>query len=221
MLEGDIESMVELDGVNILGGDTKTITIVPAIGLHSLEIRGTVDHRAAFLRVLWKPPEGPLTPIPANNLFHGAIRPLGLAGQFYRESTAAQVPDASHVTPAMDLFYYDPVLPEPYFAVWQGRLHVSDADTYRFRLQGAGTVKLYVDDRFVAEYPEASNPGPPGARRLGSGPHDIRVEYISPSPPSQFEVLWASTSTQFEPIPIELLSPATDQMFRVVESAGQ
>jgi hypothetical protein len=43
------------------------------------------------------------------------------------------------------------------------------------------------------------------------------VEYFSPGPPSEFQVLWAQPDRPIAPIPVGMLRPSPELMFRVVE----
>jgi hypothetical protein len=217
-LEDDVGAEVALDGRRILWGGQRSIRIDPAVGLHTLEVTGLVGDTGGLLRLLWQPPGGEPEAIPAGHLFHGTVRPVGLSGRFTPTGAGEEVAIATHVTPAMDAFYYDPVVPEPYVAVWEGTLDVPARDRYRFEVGGAGAVTLAVDGVV-----QAQSPGPPPADSIGgvfldAGDHLIRVEYRSDFPPSEFEVLWAPRGQPLAPIPIERLSPAPERMFRIVDA---
>ncbi|HBJ32709.1 MAG TPA: hypothetical protein DDY93_15245, partial [Dehalococcoidia bacterium] len=216
-LDGDINATVELDGRKILDQDKLEVSLVPAVGLHSISIRGTIDESNTFIRLLWQPPDGDLEPVPVNNLYHGSVRPIGLAGRFFGGQEAKDTPDASHVTPATDNFYYTPVVEEPSIGVWEGALTIEGPSVYQFRVQGAGTVKLYVNDKLVASRPPSDDVEDAGEIGLQAGVVPIRVTYFSPSPPSQFKVLWAPLGRPFEPIPQELMTPSQERMFRVID----
>ena len=216
-LDGDINATVELDGRKILDQDKLEVSLVPAVGLHSISIRGTIDESNTFIRLLWQPPDGDLEPVPVNNLYHGSVRPIGLAGQFFGGQEAKDTPDASHVTPATDNFYYTPVVEEPSLGVWEGALTIEGPSVYQFRVQGSGTVKLYVNDKLVASRPPSDDVEDAGEIGLQAGVVPIRVTYFSPSPPSQFKVLWAPLGRPFEPIPQELMTPSQERMFRVID----
>ena len=116
----------------------------------------------------------------------------------------------------MDTFWYDPVVAEPYLAVWEGTLDVFIGGDHRFEVQGFGAVRLFIDGDLLAQHPPAESAPAEAYLRLDAGKHQIRVEYSSPSPPSQFEVLWAPPGRPLEPLPIEQLSPAPERMFTVV-----
>ena len=215
-LEGGARAEVALDGRRLLWGDQPSVRIDPAVGLHSIEITAHVQDRAEALRLAWQPPGGELGPIPAGHLFRGSVRPVGLAGRFYGTRVEAQVADATRVTPAMDTFYYDPVIPEPYLGIWEGSLDVPASGGYRFEVRGAGVVRLQLDGQLRAQNPPSGPVAPSVTVALDAGKHPIRVEYVSDRPPSQFEVLWAPPGGELEPIPIDRLSPAPEHMFRVM-----
>ena len=215
-LQGEARAEVALDGRRLLWGDRTSVRIDPAVGLHSIEVTAHVRDRAEALRLAWQPPGGELVPIPAEHLFRGSVRPVGLTGRFYRSAVEAQVADAMRVTPAMDTFYYDPVIPEPYLAIWEGMLDVPVSGGYRFEVRGAGIVRLQLDGQLRAQNPPSGPAVPSVTVTLDAGKHPIRVEYVSDRPPSEFEVLWAPPGVGLEPIPIDRLSPAQEQMFRVI-----
>ena len=215
-LEGEPGAELLLDGRLILGRERTSVRIEPAVGLHSLLVRGSLVDRGSTLRLLWQPPGERLGPVPLSNLYHGSVRPVGLAGRFYRERLELDVADATRVTPAMDTFYYDPVLPEPYLASWSGALDVPVGGPYRFSVGGAGTVRLFVDGQQRAESPPSGSADPEGTVLLGAGTHSILVAYLSLFPPSQLEVLWAPPGSTLKPIPIERLSPDPEHMFRIL-----
>jgi len=219
VLEDDVGAAVALDGRRILWSEQRSIRIDPAVGLHSLEVTGLVGDTGGLLRLLWQPPGGELEAIQPGHLYHGPVRPVGLSGRFTPRGVVGEVATATQVTPAMDTFYYDPVVPEPYVAVWEGTLDVPTRDRYRFEVSGAGAVTLAVDGVV-----QAQSPGPPPANSVGgvlldAGDHPIWVEYRSDSPPSVFEVLWGPRGRPMAPIPIERLSPAPERMFRIVSES--
>ena len=214
-VDGTAEVEVFLDGRSILDGRRTAARIEPAVGLHALKILARVEDLPDFLRLSWQVPSGEMGPIGVENLFHGAVRPVGLAGRFYSAGVESGAPEAMRVTPAVDVFYYDPVVPEPYLVVWEGHIDVSVSGDYRFRATGAGVVNVFVDGEMMASGPESDS----GIGvSLAQGVHPFRVEYLSESPPSQIEVYWAPPGRGLEPIPIERLSPAAAWMFSVVSS---
>ena len=215
--EGSIETVVEIDGQRVLDGDRTRRKIVLAEGLHSLSISATIEKEGDFIRVLWKPPDGEIEPIPLSRLFRGTVRPIGLAGRFYEGMEVGDVPDAMQTTPTMDLFHYVPVVPEPYVAVWEGSIDVEQTGTHRFRVSGSGQVKLFLDDYQIAQWPPGSGLESEASPFIRSGEHAIRVEYSTESPPSELEVLWAPPDAPLQPIPVEMLTPSPEWMLRLVK----
>ncbi len=215
--DGDAE--LYLDGQRVLHSDQPSAKIVPAVGLHSLELKGRVEDPNGTLRLLWQPPGAELAPIPSGNLYHGSIRPLGLAGRFFKDGdeVGVAVAGASRVTPVLDTFWYEPVLEEPYRAVWEGNLEAHEAGDYRFELEGFGELTLYIDDRLVAARPGGLAPEPEEVVRLQVGRHSIRLEYFSQFPPSEFEVFWTPPDEPRATIPVGSLTPKPESMFRIVE----
>ena len=217
-LEGPSSAEVLFDGERLLWSDRKAARIEPAVGLHYLTVKNRGAGNSGAVRLWWQPPGGDLAPIPYERMYHHPVRPVGLAGRFYRGSGEKDRPDAVHVTHAMDVVYYHAVLPYPYLAVWEGTLEAPASGRYAFRVGGFGAVTLTVDEELTARSPSGPAVGPYGIADLDAGEHKIRVEYRAPFAPSEVEVLWAPPGKPLGPIPIERLSPAREHMFRVVPS---
>ena len=213
-LSGVTDAVVELDHRPVLNAASRDVTVVPAVGLHSLSIRAMIDEPGDFIRLSWQPPGGTLEPIPFSNLYHGSVRPVGLAGRFYAGRAEKDVPDAVHTTPAADNFYYNPVVAEPYLAIWTGVLRVERSGQHTFRIEGAGTVELTIDGSRAALKP-AGIGSKTRELPLSAGERHIRIEYRSVAPPSEFKVLWAPPDRPLMPIPPERMTPAWEQLFRI------
>ena len=217
-LQGNSTAQVFLNGILLLSNETRIVRIEPAVGIHAIEVRGRVEDDPGVLRLAWRPPGGEMQPIPIDNLYHGAIRPMGLAGHFFGgdRRTEDGVPDAMRVTATVgSAFWYKPVVPEPYFAVWEGALDVPSDGQYRFRLRETfGEMRLFVDGALVAD----TNGRHEGEASLSQGQREIRLEYFSAHPPSQFQVLWQPPGQPESLLPIERLSPAPERMFRLLDA---
>lgn len=236
-LESSSPAAVTLDGMTILSEPHTQVTISPSVGLHSLEVRGRAQHSDGILRLLWQPPPAPpkedgrqiadegaderaLEPIPASNLYHGDIRPVGLSGRFFetaggKNQIAGRVPDAMQVTPGIGgAFWYHPVLESPHIAVWDGALNALESGLYRFRFGDVhGKVIVAVDGNTVIDTTAARE----NEVELVEGRHRIRVEYFSSRGSPQFEILWTPPGKPETRIGPEYLSPASEHMFRVIE----
>ncbi len=227
-LEGDADAEVLLDGQRVLGANKTSVRIVPAEGLHSIEVRGRA-RQSSELRLLWQPPRGALGPIPADNLYHGAVRPVGLVGRVFWGNTESDTPFASLVMPGLNDFYYAPVLEEASFSVWEGSLDVPQNGAYRFTLDALGEARLFLDGALMAQYPPTSGVSDEARLFLESGAHSIRVEHFSEGPsfdsaqdrPWHFQVLWASEGGALQAVPLGLLSPAPERMFSVVDELSR
>ena len=217
-LQGNTSAQVFLNGILLLSDDDPTARIAPAVGLHAVEVRGRVEDAPGVLRLSWRPPGGSMQPIPLDNLYHGAVRPMGLAGRFFEgeRRTDDGVPDAMRVTPTVgNAFWYAPVIREPYFAVWEGTLDVPSDGQYRFKLREIfGEMRLLIDGALVAD----TNGLREGETSLSRGQREIRLEYFSAHPPSQFQVLWQPPGAPESPLPVERLSPMPQRMFRLLDT---
>lgn len=239
-LESDSDASVTLDGIPLLSQDNPTVKIAPAVGLHSLEVRAHVADNGGALRLLWQPPplerdeddgndEGdaelellPLAPIPIEHLYNGDVRPIGLAGRFFTGGDAATLEDLGNAVPdAMQLtagiggaFWYDAVVGAPYVAAWDGSLAVSESGLYRFRFGGLhGDMRVFMDGE-----PLIDTRGDREVElELAEGEHRIRLEYEHGGGSPFFELMWTPPGEGTSRIPPERLTPAWENLFRVVD----
>ena len=139
VLDSDSPAAVFLDGIVILNDGNQEVRIRPAVGLHSIEVRSW--DADGVLRLLWRPPSvspeddvgqmqdsggsgQQLKPISSGNLYHGDVRPVGLAGRYFGGLKGAKqigdnVPDAMQITPGVGgAFWYASVVEGPHLAVW-------------------------------------------------------------------------------------------------------
>lgn len=236
-LDSDSPATVLLNGIVILSGNRTEVKIEPSIGLHDLEVQSTVIDTDGVLRLLWRPPyvspeddvdqvqDGgesgrQLKPISSGNLYHGDVRPFGLAGRYFGElKDAGQIgdngPDAMQVTPGVGgAFWYDSVVEGSHLAVWDGTLSVPETGAYRFRFgEVHGEIELILNgDALIDTRGERE-----AEAELFAGRHRIRLEYLTSADSPRFEVLWTPPGEPEMRIGPEHLSPAPEHMFRVVE----
>ena len=239
-LESDSDASVLLDGITLLSQDNPVVKIEPAVGLHALEVRAHVADNAGALRLLWQPPplerdeddgndEGeaeaelqPLAPIPIEHLYNGDVRPIGLAGRFFVGGDAATlgdlgdaVPDAMQLTAGIGgAFWYNAVVDAPYAAVWDGSLAVSESGLYRFRFGGIhGNMRVLIDGETLID----TRGDREVELELPEGEHRIRLEYEHGGGSPFFELLWTPPGEGTSRIPPERLTPAWENLFRVVD----
>lgn len=239
-LESDSDASVILDGIPLLSQDNPQVKIEPAVGLHALEVRAHVADNDGALRLLWQPPplerddgdgndEGeaeaelqPLAPIPIEHLYNGDVRPIGLAGRFFVGGDAATlgdlgdaVPDAMQLTAGIGgAFWYNAVVDAPYAAVWDGSLAVSESGLHRFRFGGIhGNMRVLMDDETLID----TRGDREVELELSEGEHRIRLEYEHGGGSPFFELLWTPPGEGTSRIPPERLTPAWENLFRVVD----
>ena len=239
-LESDSDASVLLDGIPLLSQDNPQVKIEPAVGLHALEVRAHVADNDGALRLLWQLPplerdEGdgnnedeaeaelqPLAPIPIEHLYNGDVRPIGLAGRFFVGGDAAAldelgdaVPDAMQLTAGIGgAFWYNAVVDAPYVAVWDGSIAVSESGLHRFRFGGIhGDMRVLMDGETLID----TRGDREVELELSAGEHQIRLEYEHGGGSPFFELLWTPPGEGTSRIPPEQLTPAWENLFRVVD----
>ena len=187
------------------------MTIVPAVGLHLLRVHSRVEDADGVLRVLWQPPPPPPIegeepspvediadldpePISSANLYHGDVRPVGLAGRFFAaledvDEIGDALPDAMRVTPGIGgAFWYHSVVSGAHLAVWDGNLQAPESGLYRFRFGEAhGEMKVIIDGETLID----TRADKEVEVELVEGERRIRLEYLTSAGSPWFEVLWA------------------------------
>lgn len=234
MLDSDSPATVALDGKVILSENGQQVTVEPAVGLHMFEVRSKVDNPDGILRLLWKQPPPPteddldkeedagepqFKPITASNLYHGDVRPVGLAGRYFKGIDDANeidgaIPDAMQITPGIGgAFWYNSVVDDTHLAVWDGNLNVPMSGRYRFKLgEVRGEMRISLDDETLLDTR--------GEREreieLVEGRHSIRLEYQTGDNSPLFEILWTPPKQPESRITPEYLTPAPEHMFRAI-----
>ena len=219
-LDSDLDVYVELDGLRILNPEKPRSRVAPAVGLHTLSVRGRVTGPDGFVRVLWRPPGGELEQVPFSNLYMGAVRPLGAVGRFFKNGPESGLPDAVEIAPSLDLFSYFPVVNEPHTVVWEGMLNVEQLGDQKFAVERvSGPVKFYFEGDLLAQDPPSGEVDREGEVLVGSGSYPIRVEYVAETEgrSTMFKILWQPPGGSMTPIPVESLTPAREHILRVLE----
>ena len=219
-LDSGLDVYVQLDGLRILSPEKPRSKVAPAVGLHTLSVRGRVTERDGFVRLLWRPPGGDLQPIPFSNLYRGNVRPFGAVGRFFEGDDESAIPGAVEITPSMNVFNYFPVIDEPHTAVWGGMLKVKQLGNHKFGVEKvSGPVKLYFEGDLLAQDPPSEEVDREGEVLIGSGSYPIRIEYVAETKgrSTMFKILWQPPGGRMIPIPVESLSPAREHMLRVLE----
>ncbi|MXY46913.1 MAG: hypothetical protein F4Y44_08000, partial [Chloroflexi bacterium] len=235
MLDSDSPATVALDGKVILSENGQQATVEPAVGLHTFEVRSKVANPDGILRLLWKqPPPSPteeesvkvenayepqFKPITANNLYHGAVRPVGLAGRFFKGIDDANeiegaIPDAMQITPGIGgAFWYNSVVDGAHFAVWDGNLNVPMSGRYGFKLgEVRGEMRISLGGETLLDTRDKRNT----EIELIEGRHSIRLEYQTGDRSPRFEILWTPPKQPESRITPEYLTPAPEHMFRSI-----
>ncbi len=236
-LESGSSATVLLDGTAILTEDRSQVKVVPSVGLHALEVRTRVENTDGALRLLWRQPplqesdqpaggenaeERAFEPISVGNLYHGDVRPIGLAGRFFElvdsvGSADDAIPDAMQVTPGIGgAFWYHSVIEGEHSSVWGGTLNVPESGLHRFSFGDVhGEMRLNIDGETVIDTRASRE----SEVELAAGRHRIRLEYQTSVGSPRFEVLWAPPGRPKSRIGPEYLLPDAEYMFRVVDGS--
>ena len=234
-LESSSAATVLLDGTAILTEDRSQVKVVPSVGLHALEVRARVEDTDGALRLLWRQPpvqesdqpsgskvaeERAFEPISVGNLYHGDVRPIGLAGRFFEAvdsvgSADDAIPDAMQVTPGIGgAFWYHSVIEGEHSSIWGGTLNVPESGLHRFSFGDVhGEMRLNIDGEVVIDTRASRD----SEVELAAGRHRIRLEYQTSVGSPRFEVLWAPPGRPKIRIGPEYLLPDAEYMFRVVD----
>ena len=219
-LDSDLDVYVELDGLRILSSEKPRSKVAPAVGLHTLSVRGMVNEPGGFIRVLWRPPGGELEQVPFSNLYRRTVRPIGAVGLFFKKGQESGLPDAVEIASSLDVFSYFPVIDEPHTVVWEGMLNVEQLGNHRFAVERvSGPVKLYFEGDLLAQDPPSEEADREGEILVGSGSYPVRVEYVAETEgrSTMFKILWQPPGGSMTPIPVESLTPAREHMLKVLE----
>ena len=219
-LVGNLDVSVEMDGLRILSPDKPRARVAPALGMHSLSIRGSVTEPDTFMRLLWRPPGGDLEPIPFSSLHRGSVRPLGAVGRFFEDGGDSAIPDAVEIAPSMDVFRYFPVIDEPHTAVWEGMLTIGPIGNHKFAVEKiSGPVKFYLENDLIAQDPPSEEVDRQSEMLIGAGTYPVRIEYEARDKgrSTLFKILWQPPDGSMAPIPVESLVPLRERMLRVLE----
>lgn len=206
-LQAPASLTLHVDGrqVALGGGGPGAVTL--ARGLHAIEVRGRTPPATSTVRVLWATPgTEALTPIPAERLFRGDVRPMGLTVTYRPGEDAAAAPAMQRIEPSPYVYYHVPPLPLPFNGEWTGSLTVPVAGPYGFQVAGVTSAVLEVDGVPVAAVGAA--PGPEGTVMLPQGLHRVRIRNLVAGPYGHIYVQWRMPDAQvFERIPPQLLRP--------------
>ena len=215
---------VYLDGRKILGQEVTTTTIHPAVGLHEIYARALIGGSSNRIGVLWAPPgQDRLAPIDRDRLYHGDVRPAGLAGRFYSNVTATSgrgilLPEYMEITPNVGgYFKYDSPVEGIHLVIWQGFLMVREKGEYSFALGRVdGQVDVALDGEIVLSTSAQGNSRKFSATKvLQEGPAGIRIEYLTNARSPRMGILWAAEGEDMRRLGPDDLIPDAHAMFFV------
>jgi len=203
-LEGGLEATVD-------GTPIGPVPVFLGKGLHSLDI--TQDSPLApgrdVARLLWTPPGEPEQIVPASALFRIKPPNRGLVGRFYQGEGWQGDPVFEQVSPLV-LFAWPELEPwvGPFSATWTGRLLAPSDGSYLFRLHADDGARLWLDGTLLGESLKPDTVNMVEANIvLGSGPHDLRVDFFQRGGGKALEFWWTPPNGRHQVVPPEALQP--------------
>ena len=207
-LQTDAPIEVRLNDRTILSGNS-SVVIIPAVGLHKLQVVGALDAMSTHLELLWRKPQNErLEPISAPHLYN--IESVGLAGRFYTQSGELV---SSYVTPSLGrVFWYDPRAETPYRAVWRGNITLPQSGVYSYRLSNYhGELAVSIDDVEILR----SHAQNSAELEMEEGIHSIEIFYETTGN-SEFGILWTPPGHPETRLLPEVLTPLPEDTFEVL-----
>jgi 4-amino-4-deoxy-L-arabinose transferase-like glycosyltransferase len=195
-------SELYLDNVQVYleqdGEGKQTAKVELAKGCHDLVIKTTGQE--GHFELDWQSP-GVVeqVPIPSSHLFLPPISNNGLLGRYFANDEWQGPPAIVQVDPWIHFFYYTQLLPVPFTAEWVGRINITEAGRYGFKLESVDESILFIDDKpVVSRYKE-------GAMDLSPGFHLFRLRYVDRAEYAYVNLYWSPPGSGWESIPQEAL----------------
>ncbi len=204
-LEGPGGAQLSIDETPLLqGGQQQRIRL--AQGRHAIQVKAPFGG-PQNIRLLWQPPGGLLTPIPADSLFAPPVKSRGLQASFYPNDAWAGEPRLKRIDPDVSKHYHLLPLPQPFTVEWVGKLDVPTTGLYRFGTQSIDYSWLWIDGRLVVDNSHQLDRYVEGAVNLPEGLHDLRIRFLDRSGHSFIEVYWTPPGGRKTLLPGERVFP--------------
>ncbi|HTP00988.1 MAG TPA: PA14 domain-containing protein [Anaerolineales bacterium] len=180
-------------------------------GLYSLRVESSsVPTEGTGLS--WKIGDADFVPIPPQAFFQLTGLDHGLLGTYWDNVNWEGAPLFHQVAPFLQLAWPDeqPIVPNgPFSARFTGKLHVTDAGPYDFKVEADDGARLTIDGTVLGEGMTAGQPNNfQGSMLLAAGDHPIQLDYFQQGGGSALRLYWRSLDQDWAPVPPEALIPA-------------
>ena len=211
---------IYLDGRPILSKNKKSIDLYPAVGIHKILIEGdNIDHHY-FTALYWKPPGKDFELIDNNNLYKDPIKSYGyLLSFFSNKSDVAKINDDynSYIINSSEPFWYESKLQEPNISLFEAYINIPIDGNYIFKINSRNEVTINLDFNTLQEKTSSYSSVEYEPIYLNKGQNRIQIEFknLFNLDSSMMKILWSKNNSSFEPIPLNLLIPIPEKMFKV------
>ena len=219
-LDSKDNATMYFDGRPILNKNKKSIDLYPALGIHEILIEGKdIDHNY-FTALYWKPPGKDFELIGNNNLYKDPIKSYGyLLSLTSIESDLVENEDDynSSIINSSEPFWYESKLQEPNISIFEAYINISVDSNYIFKIDSEADVVFNLDFNDLDVRTASNSSVEYQPIYLNKGKHRIQIKFknLFNLKSSMMKILWSQNNKSFEVIPVDLLTPIPDKMFKV------
>lgn len=205
-LEGPSSSFLSLDGETKARGGEGSVTVDLALGLHDLRVTGSGEGVTVQTKLMWRPPNRGWSDVPEAFLFHGNVRPMGLAGAYAPGASSQTLPMVRAVEPSPSQYFHVPPVKVPFNARWTGSIYSPISGTYRFEVTAVSSAHVEIDGVPIVstQRPDAAETGASG---LGVGWHPITISYEAHESYPKMSLKWTRPDGVHEEVPPNRFRP--------------
>lgn len=219
-LESKDDVQMYFDGRPILSKNKKSIDLYPAVGIHKILIEGDNIDYNYFTALYWKPPGKGFELIGNNNLYKEPIQPYGFLASFFSIEPNVVINNDdynSYIINSSEPFWYESKLEEPNTSLFEAYINIPTDDNYIFKIDSQSEVIINLNFNTLQEKASSYSSVEYEPVYLNKGENRIQIEFknLFNLNSSMMKILWSKNNSIFEPIPVNLLSPIPDKMFKV------
>jgi len=209
---------VLFDGKQILSKFKKSIDIYPAMGIHNIKIEGENIDPNYYTALFWKQPGSDIQLIGNNNLYRDTIQPYGYISTFLPiNENLLNMNYNYYITNSSEPFWYKSKIQEPHFSLLEAYLNIPFDGNYSFKIESQNSVIVKLDSNILDKKDSLLLSIEYMPIYLQKGIHRILIESNNnfENKSSMMKILWAFGNNEYEVIPVDLLTPMPDKMFKV------